>query len=72
MNFDITERRLLKKFRYSRPETPETFIQVSSKLNTYLNKWLTLAKVEKMYEAVCDFMVRDQFFKRRHHENIPI
>ena len=60
-NFDMTERGFRKKFRYSRPERSETFIQFSSRLCSYLNKWLTMAKVEKSFEAVCDFMARDQF-----------
>ena len=62
-NFDMTERGFRKKFRYSRPERSETFIQYSSRLCSYLNKWLTMAKVEKSFEAVCDFMVRDQFLE---------
>ena len=40
-NFDMTERGFRKKFRYSRPERSETFIQFSSRLCSYLNKWLT-------------------------------
>ena len=62
-NFDMTERGFRKKFRYSRPERSETFIQFSSRLCSYLNKWLTMAKVEKSLEAVCDFMARDQFLE---------
>ena len=62
-NFDMTERRFRKKFRYSRLERSETFIQFSSRLCSYLNKWLTMAKVEKSFEAVCDFMALDQFLE---------
>ena len=62
-NFDMTERGFRKKSRYSRPERSETFIQFSSRLCSYLNKWLTMAKVEKSFEAVCDFMARDQFLE---------
>ena len=62
-NFDMTERRFRKKLRYSRPERSETFIRFSSRLCRYLNKWLTMAKVEKSFEAVCDFMARDQFLE---------
>ena len=62
-NFDITERGFRTKFRYSRPERSETFIQYSSRLCSYLNKWLTMAKVEKSFEAVWDFMARDQFLE---------
>ena len=46
----------MEKFRYSRPKRTETFIQFRSHLCCYLNKWLTMAKVEKFFEAVCDFM----------------
>ena len=62
-NFDMTERGFRKKFRYSRPERSETLIQFSSRLCSYLNKWLTMAKVEKSFEAVCDFTARDQFLE---------
>ena len=37
-------------------------------LNGYLDKWLGLAKVEKTYEAVCDFLARDQFLDCCSHE----
>ena len=35
---------------------------------SYLDKWLSLAKVEKTYEAVCDFLARDQFLDCCSHE----
>ena len=60
-NFDLTKRSFRKKFRDCRPEKGETFRQFSSRLASYLDKWLGLAKVEKTYEAVCDFFARDQF-----------
>ena len=62
-NFDMSERGFRKKFRYSRPERSETFIQFSSRLCSCLNKWLTMAKVEKSFEAVCDVMAPDQFLE---------
>ena len=54
-NFDLTERSFRKKFRDCRPEKAETFRQFSGRLASYLDKWLGLAKVEKTYEAVCNF-----------------
>ena len=45
-NFNMTERVFRKKFCYSRPERSETFIQFSSRLCSYLNKWLTMAKIK--------------------------
>ena len=62
-NFDMTERGFRKKFRYDRPEKSETFTQFSSRLRSYLNKWLKMAKVDQSYEAVCDFFARDQFLE---------
>ena len=59
----MTERGFRQKFRYIRPVRSETFIQFSSCLCIYLNKWLTMVKVEKSFEAVCDFMARDQFLE---------
>ena len=38
-NFNMTERRFRKKFRYERPEKSEVFIHFSSRLRSYLNKW---------------------------------
>ena len=53
-NFDMTERGFRKKFHL-------TFIQFSSRLRSYLNEWLKMAKIEESYEAVCDFFARDQY-----------
>ena len=67
-NFDLSERSFRKKFRDCRPEKVETFRQLSGKLASYLDKWLGLAKVEKTYEAVCDFLSIDQFLDCCSHE----
>ena len=62
-NFDMTESGFRKKFSYGRQERSETFIQFSSRLCSYLNKWLNMGKVEKSFEAMCDFMTQDQFLE---------
>ena len=67
-NFDLTERSFRKKFRDCRPEKAETFRQFSGRLVSYLDKWLGLAKVEKTYEAFCDFLARNQFLDCCSHE----
>ena len=59
-NFDMTERGFRKKFRNDRPERSETFIQLGSRLRSYLDKWINMAKIENTFEAICDFMERDQ------------
>ena len=67
-NFDLTERSFRKEFRDCSPEKAETFRQFSGRLASYLDKRLGLAKVEKTYEAVCDFLARDQFLDCCSHE----
>ena len=62
-NFDMTERGFRKKFRNDRPERSETFIQFGSRLCSYLDKWINMAKIENTFEAICDFMARDQFLE---------
>ena len=62
-NFDMTKRGFRKKFRNDRPERSETFIQFGSGLRSYLNKWINMAKIENMFETICDFMVRDQLLE---------
>ena len=62
-NFDMTERGFRKKFLKNRPERSETFIQFGSRLRIYLNKWINMAKIENTFEAICDFMPRDQFLE---------
>ena len=62
-NFDMTERGFRKKFRNDRPESSETFIQFGSSLCSYLDKWINMAKIENTFEAICDFMARDQFLE---------
>ena len=67
-NLDLTKCSFRKKFRNCRPEKAETFRQFSGRLASYLDKWLGLAKVQKTYGAVCDFLARDQFLDCCSHE----
>ena len=60
-NFDMTELGFRKKFRNDRPERSETFIQFGSRLRSYMDKWINMAKIENTFEAICDFMARTNF-----------
>ena len=62
-NFDMTERGFRKTFRNDRPERSETFIQFGSRLRSYLDRWINMAKIENTFEAICDFMARDLFLE---------
>ena len=59
----MTERGFRKKIRNDRPERSETFIQFGSRLHSYLDKWINMAKIENTFEAICDFMAHDQFLE---------
>ena len=48
-NFDMTERGFRKKFRNDRPERSETCIQFGSRLRSYLDKWINMAKIENTF-----------------------
>ena len=67
-NFDMTERGFRNKFRYEKPERSETYEQYGSRLRSNLNKWINMAKIEECYEAICDFMARDQFLESCNRE----
>ena len=60
-NFGMTERGYRTKFRVDMPEKSETFIQYGSRLRSYLNKWLSMAKVEKSYEALLESCSRELY-----------
>ena len=62
-NYEMAERGFRKKFRNDRLERSETFIQSGSRLRSYLNKWINMAKIEDTFNAICDFMARDQFLE---------
>jgi hypothetical protein len=59
--FDITEDGFLKRFRSSKPEGSETFLQFSSRLDCYLERWVELSRTSKTYEGLKDLFLREQF-----------
>ena len=58
--FEMTEEGFRRRFRSGRPEKGETFVQYVSRAKNYLQRWLQLAKVDESYEALIDFLLRDQ------------
>ncbi|XP_060594061.1 uncharacterized protein LOC132748456 [Ruditapes philippinarum] len=59
--FELTDDGYKKKFRTERPRENETFVMFLARISRYLDGWLRLSKVEKTYEKLLDFIVRDQF-----------
>ncbi len=44
----------------ARPESGETFVQFLSRSKRYLERWFELGKVDRTYEGIVDFLLRDQ------------
>ncbi|XP_053393296.1 calponin homology domain-containing protein DDB_G0272472-like isoform X1 [Mercenaria mercenaria] len=59
--FELTDDGYKKKFRTERPRDNETFVMFLARISRYLDGWLRLSKVEKTYEGLLDFILRDQF-----------
>ncbi|PIK51534.1 hypothetical protein BSL78_11561 [Apostichopus japonicus] len=72
-NYDILKKALLciydmnadgfrRKFRGSKLEGGENYIQLVDRLTGYLERWVDLSNATKSYVGMLDFMVKDQFY----------
>lgn len=59
--FDMTEDGLRKKFRSSKPDGSETFVQFSARMASYLEWWMELSETNKTYEELKDLFLCEQF-----------
>lgn len=59
--FDMTEDGFRKKFRFSKPDGSETFVQFSTRLDSYLERWIQLSKTNKTFDDLKDLFLREQF-----------
>ena len=59
--FDMNEDGFRKRFRSSKPEGSETFLQFSSRMDSYLERWVELSKTKKTYDGMKDLFLREQF-----------
>lgn len=59
--FDMTEDGFRKKFRFSKPDGSETFMQFSTRLDSYLERWIQLSKTNKAFDDLKDLFLREQF-----------
>ena len=59
--FQLTEEGFRLKFRRSTPEKGETASQFVTRLDSYLKRWMNLAKVEETYDGIHDLFLREQF-----------
>jgi len=49
-----------RKFRESRCKDKETYVQLVIRMEQYLDRWITMSNVEKKYDSLFDFLVREQ------------
>ena len=59
--YDSTIDGYKSKFRACRPEAGENFKQFSVRLTHYFSRWTELSDLPKTFEALFDFIVKDQF-----------
>src|SRR5215469_11906778 len=61
--YNLTENGYKKKFKESKPEDDEDTAQYIERIGTYLDKWIHLLKVEKIFEVVKELFIVDQFLQ---------
>ena len=50
-----------KRFRTAKPEAGETPSQFLARIDSYLERWIELAKVTKSYEGLKTLIVQEQY-----------
>ena len=74
VRFDCTEQGFRKQFRRARPQPDEGFPAFAARLNSYLSRWLELAKVSVACEtcenskSLLDLFLREQFLNSLHRD----
>lgn len=48
------------KFRESKCGNKESFIQIIVRMEQYLERWLSMSEVDKVYDSLFDFLIREQ------------
>jgi len=61
MRYNLTEDGFREKFRQCAPEDGENAAMFVTRLKTYLERWIDLAKIDKEYSELRDLFVKEQF-----------
>ena len=59
--YDLTEDGFKRRFRSSRPDPGETFVQFSVRLSSYMTRWIAMSNSTNTFEGLFDLILRDQF-----------
>ncbi|PIK47158.1 hypothetical protein BSL78_15966 [Apostichopus japonicus] len=60
--YDLNGEGFRRKFRYSRPEGGETYLQFVERMKGFLTRWVELTNTTKSYEGLCGLMLKEQLF----------
>ena len=66
--FNLTEEGFRTRFRSAKPEGGETPLQFITRMESYLIRWLELAKMAKTYEGLKTLMLREQYINVCHKD----
>ena len=58
--YELTQEGFKRKYKKCRPEKGETFQQFTTRMKSYLNRWIDMSGIEKSYEALQDLILQDQ------------
>ena len=56
--YDLTEDGFKRRFRSSRPDPGETFVQFAVRLSSYMTRWIAMSNSTKTFEALFDLILR--------------
>ena len=59
--YDLTEDGFKRRFRSSRPDPGETFVQFAVRLSSYMTRWIAMSNSTNTFEVLFDLIIRDQF-----------
>ena len=57
-----------KKFRTAKVKEDENYTQLVVRLEQYFDRWLTISNVDKDFESLSDFMIKDQILSNCPHD----
>ena len=56
----MTEEGFKRKYKKCRPENGETFQQFTTRMKSYLTRWIDMASIDKSYEGLQDLILREE------------
>ena len=58
--YELTEEGFKRRYKKCRPDSGETFQQFTSRMKSYLTRWVDMSGINKTYDGLADLILRDQ------------